>query len=62
MAEGNFTKPMSGAKNICPDCGGRMERKETGSFAVGDEKYRCVNPECPGKQQGKEYRYVRKSD
>lgn len=61
--EGNFSSTRSIAKNACPDCGQRMERKETGSFVTGDDKYRCINIECPGKHQNHEGNgYVRKSD
>ena len=52
---GGFSRSVSVAKNVCPDCGQRMERKENGSFAVGDEKYRCINPQCPGKTKGEQY-------
>ena len=43
---------------VCPDCGQRMQRQDHYDFS--GEKYRCMNPDCPGKNQ-KEKRDVRKS-
>lgn len=60
--EENFSRPVSVAKNACPDCAWRKERKGNDFSAIGEDKYRCVNPECPGKQPRKEQGHVRKSD